>query len=843
MIGDRLVTSLRKFSAESRWAVTAVSAVVTTLLVIAGVCLVNALAWVDRPFPGFLLNERLAVATVGEYGWSGVQAGLTFPDRIKAVNGAEVRSAEEVFAFAASQPVGTSVAYQVRRGDESLTVTVPTMRFTWGDLLATFGILYLVGFAYLAIGLVVLTLKFNTKVSWVFFGATALLALYSVTNFDISSTHFGFISVYLLVNAFLPASFIQFGMNFPRSRSPDALRWGEAVPYVIALGIAAPMIYLYPDERFVRFWNLALAYMIVGAVFLLVPFVRELFRQSSGIARQRAKIVLLGAAIGFPIPAVTWTCQAVFGSFLGVRMQGNYLSIPLLVFPASIAYAIIRHNLFDVDVYLKRALGYVIMIVVVAVTYFGVQTATVTLVLEPWIGGAARQVYPIAFALLVVLFYNPVHARVQRGVERLFFRSKADYRGTVSAVREVLSRLAGREEIVDRMIETIRGEMSVDAVGLFTHDPRTETCRYVLVEDRPPQEGGTRRREGTLPCDDPLYTLMSSERRMITAYDVSEDPRFVDVRETCAKTFQDLGASLLIPLMAHGEVTGALSAGLKKSGSFYTGEDIDLLATLASQGAVALENARLAEEMKEEQQQRAGLARHLSPEVVERIMRGGRELDQEGGERKEVTVLISDIRDFTHITETRRADHLVELLNEYFTEMADVIFAHSGSLDKYVGDAVVAVFGSLVEVERPARNAVEAAIEMMRRMPLLNAGWQDRFGFTVQIGIGVATGEVFLGNVGSPERMEFTVIGDAVNVASRLASQKPGGRILIARTTAEQAGVPCDALQPVRLRGKGEDVEIFEVAAGPRAAAPVEPGTGNPPSKSPVPGGPGGRLP
>lgn len=227
---------------------------------------------------------------------------------------------------------------------------------------------------------------------------------------------------------------------------------------------------------------------------------------------------------------------------------------------------------------------------------------------------------------------------------------------------------------------------------------------------------------------------------------------------------------------------------------------------------MALENARLADDMKREQQVRTNLARHLSPQVVERVVRGGMNLDL-GGDRKEVTVLISDIRDFTGITETRPADHLVRLLNQYFTEMAEIIFAHSGSLDKYVGDAVVAVFGSLVAVDRPARNAVEAAAEMMRRMPVLNAIWQEEFGFTVQIGIGIATGEVFLGNVGSPDRMEFTVIGDAVNVASRLAADKAGGRILITRHTAEQAGLPCGALRPVRLKGKEAEVEILEVAA------------------------------
>jgi len=184
-----------------------------------------------------------------------------------------------------------------------------------------------------------------------------------------------------------------------------------------------------------------------------------------------------------------------------------------------------------------------------------------------------------------------------------------------------------------------------------------------------------------------------------------------------------------------------------------------------------------------------------------------------GGDRKVVTVLFSDIRNFTTITENRPPDQLVKILNEYFTEMAKVIFEHQGSLDKYIGDAIVAVFGSLIPLEHPARNAVAAAVAMMKRLPELNRRWETYHGFYMNIGIGVNTGEVFLGNIGSPERMEFTVIGDAVNVASRFSGLAKAGQVLVTKETLNHLGTGFSTREhpPAEVKGKSGKLEVFEV--------------------------------
>ena len=268
-----------------------------------------------------------------------------------------------------------------------------------------------------------------------------------------------------------------------------------------------------------------------------------------------------------------------------------------------------------------------------------------------------------------------------------------------------------------------------------------------------------------------------------------------------------------IPFRVNEKLIGGIGLGEKLSGDPYTDDDRELLTTLASQGAGIIENARLIDQMKREETVRANLARYLSPQVVDQIIHKDMDINL-GGDRKEVTVLFSDIRNFTAITETRTPYELVAILNEYFTEMARIIFDNQGSLDKYIGDAFVAVFGSLIEVENSTQHAVEAAIDMMKQMPELNKRWAKEFdGFNMNIGIGINTGDVFLGNIGSPERMEFTVIGDTVNVAARFSDMAEPGEILLPKEAQILLGdsVEVEQLPDIEIKGKSGEMEVYRI--------------------------------
>ena len=786
---------------------------VFVLFFIGTICFVNALGWINKPFPGFLINQRMVINGMGQYDWSGTRAGLKgSSDKVLTANGQPLHTSKDLERVVMNTPVGEPIRYLVERDGNVVELAIPTMRFTPADFVVLVGTLYLAGILYLILGIVVFVLKPDTLVSWSHFLLCFGLSAFNLTAFDVAATHAGFVRWYFLFTVLMPAAGIHLSMLFPQPRALVQRRpWIQITPYLVAAAILIPTEVFYPGPKFLLTLDLVFFYLMVGALMVFGSSLVSYLWQSSVIAKQRSKVVLFGAALAFPLPAFGELAMHMGWTIQGIPVQANFLSIPLLFFPAAIAYAIAKHNLFDVDVYIKRTVGYVLMTVIVAMAYFAMQTLLSTVVLRPILGENAEKVYPIVFALLVVFLFNPVNRKVQESVDKMFFRKKFDYKGAVIAASNALSSILNLNEIILQVIQTVRKEIFIDAAGVILFEPQKKGCQSYFIEDGPGQVKD-QSKEVCILYDDPLLALVSREKRLITKYDIAEDPRFSHVKESCGQRFAEMAASLAVPLIYQDEVKGVLALGYKKSGHFYSREDIDLLSTLANQAAVAIENAKMAEQMKKEETVRTNLARYLSPQIVDQIIQKDVQVNL-GGDRKVVTVLFSDIRNFTTITESRPPDQLVQILNEYFTEMAGIIFENQGSLDKYIGDAIVAVFGSLIPLENTAPYAVTAAIQMMKRLPELNERWMKEYGFTMNIGIGINTGEVFLGNIGSPERMEFTVIGDTVNVASRFSGLAKPGQILMTKETFACLGpdIRYKELPPTEVKGKTGKLDVFEI--------------------------------
>jgi adenylate cyclase len=207
------------------------------------------------------------------------------------------------------------------------------------------------------------------------------------------------------------------------------------------------------------------------------------------------------------------------------------------------------------------------------------------------------------------------------------------------------------------------------------------------------------------------------------------------------------------------------------------------------------------------------IGRYVSPEMCEEILKNPALL-QLGGKRQEVTVLFADIKGFTAMSETMDPEAVVEVLNTYFTEMVDLVFKHQGTLDKYVGDALMAVFGVPVPLAHAATRAVECAAAMQRRLARMQA--QKRTPIR-GLRIGINTGEAIVGNIGSIKRMDFTVIGDAVNVAARLQeyAKELEADTLVSEATYRQVTGEFEFVlqEAVVLRGRQEPTAIYRLQA------------------------------
>lgn len=219
------------------------------------------------------------------------------------------------------------------------------------------------------------------------------------------------------------------------------------------------------------------------------------------------------------------------------------------------------------------------------------------------------------------------------------------------------------------------------------------------------------------------------------------------------------------------------------------------------------------DDITEEKRMRATMARYMTAQVAEQVLAAGESVL--GGRSQNVTVLFSDIRGFTGIAEQLGAQETVSLLNAYFTEMVEIVFEHQGILDKYIGDAIMAVFGAPFASPRDADNAVKVAIRMQRALAAFNARRRAQGQAELEVRIGINSGDVVAGNIGSVRRMDYTVVGDGVNVAARLesANKQLGTRILISGSTREQLRdyYRLREIDLLQVSGKREPVPVFEV--------------------------------
>jgi adenylate cyclase len=224
----------------------------------------------------------------------------------------------------------------------------------------------------------------------------------------------------------------------------------------------------------------------------------------------------------------------------------------------------------------------------------------------------------------------------------------------------------------------------------------------------------------------------------------------------------------------------------------------------------------VAEDITQEQRLMNTLCRYMAREVAEQVMQNKDEAKL-GGRRTEVTVLITDIRNFTSISEQMDPWDVVELLNTYFPRLINVIFRHQGMVDKFIGDSILTVFGIPMPREDDALRAVRAALEMRRELDAINRERARKGQITIEIGIGITSGTVISGNIGSERRMDYTVIGDPVNLAARLEglTKEVRRRILVNERVqaAISKEIPCEPLGLFTLKGKREKVAVYAVKA------------------------------
>lgn len=302
------------------------------------------------------------------------------------------------------------------------------------------------------------------------------------------------------------------------------------------------------------------------------------------------------------------------------------------------------------------------------------------------------------------------------------------------------------------------------------------------------------------------------DKAAVLSSDASVDSRFQGAHSII---MQGIRSSMAVPLLHRNEVFGIMLLDSQIAANAFTEKDLQLFQNVANQAAIAVQNSLYAKKLQAEAVTRERFQRLLSPAIAEQVMSGKLEV-KKGGELRETTVLFSDIRGFTSMSESMPAQEVVDMLNDYFELMVELIFENEGTLDKFVGDEIMALFGAPVGHADDALRGVRTAMRMLEVLEKdFNIPRREQGKPTLQIGIGLNTGEVVAGYLGSSKALEYTVIGDTVNTGARLCSVAKSGQCIISEFTYEKVKDHFEVVElpPQQVKGKAKALKIYNVVA------------------------------
>lgn len=894
---------------------------------------VLAWRWSRRPFLGMLLEPTLLISPFEGRGWARLETdpALKEHSHLIAIDGQPVERGDDVAAILARRSVGDTVQVTVVseegvRRTEPITLTSFPLR----DMIFIFLVPYVAGLAYLGIGIWVYWVRGWGRAGQVFVGLCATIALVMGTLFELNTTHRTAV-LWCAAVPFAAATAIHLALTFPQEprfvRRFPALR---LLPYLPAFFFAARAIAaVYDIEHpwvYIDRWFGSYLFAVFGIFFLLAMLAYRMVRPPSPLVRQQSRIILLGATLAF-LPVVPWIAIVIWAQT--VPFPAHIYALLFVLFPLSIAYAILRYRLLDVDRLLSRGVAYGALTFLIVAAY----TLIINGLSHVFAVNVSDPIPLSLFVLALILLFNPLRDRIQRLVDRLFLRETVDYRAALQDFSHELTRTLDLNAVLQGVGRRIEQALHPTRQWVCLHDQDLD-C-YI---GQPIGEGQHAPFPVTFTPDGSLARWLREHQECL--YLPADQGLPAELADEWVQ-MGALGAVVYVPLRTRERLIGWLAVGPKRSGQPFHSSDLAFLAALADQSALAVENARLftsvrrnlaaivemknlmddvfssiasgvittdvrdkvtlfnraAEEilglpasevlgchcqqaldcvgrdlptlvsevkrsesalmahevqsdlptrgsvwlrmnlspLKDSRDVTTGVAivvddlteqrklearaklvretfqRYVAPAVVDRLI-SNPETVRLGGVRQEITSFYADIRGFTSFSERTEPEFQIEVLNRHLTLAVQAILDQEGTLDKFVGDAVMAIFNAPEPQEDHALRAVRAALTMQQYMQghhiLVDEKEQLHFG------IGITVGEAVVGNIGSAaHQRNFTAIGDCVNFSSRLSGLAKADQILMGEAAYRrvQERVEARFIGDVQVKGHSRPDPVYEV--------------------------------
>lgn len=369
-------------------------------------------------------------------------------------------------------------------------------------------------------------------------------------------------------------------------------------------------------------------------------------------------------------------------------------------------------------------------------------------------------------------------------------------------------------ETLERILALVFDNLPVERGVICLYDPESKSIEPMAMRNR---EGVP---DVPMAISSNITGVAIEEKKAVLIKDTALDERFGGAESVI---MMNIHSAMCAPLLREGKVSGYVYVDRQSTTHPFEMAQLQALSILALLAAIAVEQAALRDDIRREQERRVRLARYSSPAVVERILEApAAGMDGMVADEGEVSVLFADLTGFTTMAERLPPSEVILILNEVFERLTSAVFELEGTLDKFRGDGMMAFFGAPLAMPDHAERAIEAALRMQEALAALNTA---REGVRpIQMRIGVNSGTVVVGDIGSPQRKDYTVIGDVVNIASRLESEVASpGQVIIGEATfgAAQQSFDCEPLEEVRLKGRQKSVRPYWVRErlGPASGA------------------------
>ncbi len=887
-----------------------------------------AFNWLREPFLGMLIEPNNVVSQINGPDWPARQLGVQWSDRVLAIDGQTVQTTREISELVNRNGFNPVEITFARPGEDSFTITVTPIKVQPRDFISLFIIPYLVGLTFLGIGLWAYILQSGQRSSRALVVFSSAVSLMTTTFLDMNTGHRVVLlwAFSLTVGA---AAMVHLAIVFPQPlrfvrRWPITRYFHWVVPLIFAFPTAREILAPTTPYRYIDTWRWGYAYIILSVVFFVALLVGRVFRSSSAVIRQQSRVIVFGSILSLGPVVLFYLLPVAFSPVVPEFRAAIYFPL-LTILPLSIAYAILRYRLLDIDRLFSQATTYLLTTATAVAVFYGLVGLVSFLIQErlPLNDPLVVAVY----LFILVLGLIPARDAIQRILDRLFYRAPADY-------RRVLARLSSNLLVspnFNRNLALLEAEVSnalnVSRFSTYLYDD--DSGAYLRHETHRSQHAG-------LPETDPLIAALRN----------SSAPLWIPDRASCPPALQDsniftvMDCEVFVPLHYEGKLTGFFALGSLRSESPYSSEDLDFLTAVAGHSALSLENARLfsnlsrtldeTREMKnlmddifasiatgiittdikrkitlfnraaekilgltnehvlgqplnealpalrselaiatsnvldsgmvstkevsthfprrgdlylrlsfsplldayqntkgativfedlteqrkleaEQERIRQTFGKVVAPRVRDRLLADPSNLRLDGT-KQTITLLFADLSGFTPLSEVTPAEKIFEILNYYLSLAAQVILEEEGTLDKFMGDAVMAMWNSPDLQADHAFRAVRAASAIIERSRIAHQHFSDPE-YHLNFRIGVTTGPAMVGNVGTSELFNYTAIGDTVNLAQRLEVSARPGTVLLQKATYDLVSAEVEAVQlpPIHVKGREQVVHIYEL--------------------------------